>query len=192
VVASRAGTIRCDGAAIPIRAVRTITIGGGRLDPWLELGLTIEHAGPAGGPAIDALVAVEWSTMLLGGGHNPSAWLEVGRDRTAHDATRIEPGVDRLAAGNDFLGIAVATTTDGPVDAWIAPIETVSNSEAGFELVYQGSAALLVEPLRLGPGELWQRTIRHEATCAGDRAIGEGAGEGAAWVPAGEVEARGR
>jgi hypothetical protein len=130
--------------------------------------------------------------MLLGGGHNPSAWLELDGGRTAHDATRVVPAVDRLDAGNDFLGIAIATTTDGPVDAWVAPIETVSNSEAGFELVYQGSAALLVEPLRLGPGERWQRTIRHEVSVAGERAIGDDAGGAATRVLAGEVEARGR
>jgi hypothetical protein len=130
--------------------------------------------------------------MLLGGGHNPSAWLDVGGRRTAHDATRIAAHVDRVEAGNDFLGIAIATTTDGPVDAWIAPIETVSNSEAGFELVYQGSAALLVEPLRLRPGERWQRTIQHAVTVAGERAIGNDTGAVEARSLVGEVAARGR
>ena len=63
----------------------------------------------------------------------------------------------------------VETTTDHAVDAWIAPIETVSNSEAGFELVYQGSATLLVEPLRLRPGERWTLRIRQQATVAAER-----------------------
>ncbi|HEY2888944.1 MAG TPA: alpha-amylase/4-alpha-glucanotransferase domain-containing protein, partial [Candidatus Limnocylindrales bacterium] len=155
VVARRAGRIRAAGVFVPVDARRTITLGGSRLDPRLEVTLEIVHRGASDDPAIDALVAIEWSTMLLGGGHNPSAWLEIGDERTAHDAARTAAGTRRVTAGNDFLGIAVETTTDHAVDAWIAPIETVSNSEAGFELVYQGSTTLLVEPLRLRPGERW-------------------------------------
>ena len=63
----------------------------------------------------------------------------------------------------------VETTTDHPVAAWVGPIETVSNSEAGFELVYQGSSALLVEPLRLAPGRRWTLHIAHQVRVATDR-----------------------
>ncbi|HEX2755249.1 MAG TPA: alpha-amylase/4-alpha-glucanotransferase domain-containing protein [Candidatus Limnocylindrales bacterium] len=171
VFARRTGAIRTGNgsAAVPVEATRTIAIGGGRLDPWLELSLEIVHRGTTDDPPIDALVAVEWSTMLLGGGHNPSAWLEAGGERTAHDATRSASAICRIAAGNDFLGIAVETTTDHPVDAWIAPIETVSNSEAGFELVYQGSSTLLVEPLRLRSGERWSLRITQQASVTAER-----------------------
>jgi hypothetical protein len=169
VVAHRAGAIRQADRAVPVEASRTVTIGGGRLDPRIELTLEIVHRGLADDPALDALVAVEWSTMLLGGGHNPSAWLDIDGERTAHDVARTMPGTSRISAGNDFLGITVETSTDHPVDAWIAPIETVSNSEAGFELVYQGSATVLVEPLRLRPGERWRLRIVQQATVAAER-----------------------
>ena len=160
LVARRRGAIRADdGTVVPVDAVRTIEIGGGRRDPTLGLALEITHRGPAGGPALDAVVAVEWSTMLLGGGGNPSAWIELDGQRTAHDATRSASRIDRIAAGNDFLGITIETATDHPVDAWVGPIRTVSNSEAGFELVYQGSTTLLAEPLRLEPGERWSLRV---------------------------------
>ncbi|MEA2548261.1 MAG: 4-alpha-glucanotransferase, partial [Chloroflexota bacterium] len=169
VMAHRAGTIRQADRTIPVEASRTIAIGGGRLDPRIELAREIVHAGLTGDPPIDALVAVEWSTMLLGGGHNPSAWLEIDGERTAHDVARSTTGTSRIGAGNDFLGVTVETSTDHPLDAWIAPIETVSNSEAGFELVYQGSASALVEPLRLRPGERWRLRIVQQATVAAER-----------------------
>jgi alpha-amylase len=169
LVARRNGSVRVGDRSVPVEATRTLALGGGRLDPRLQLDLELVHRGAADDPPIDALVAVEWSTMLLGGGHNPSAWLELADGRTAHDVARSATGVRRMTAGNDFLGIAVETTTDHPVDAWIAPIETVSNSEAGFELVYQGSAALLVEPLRLRPGERWSLRIAQQATVAAER-----------------------
>jgi alpha-amylase len=189
VVARRAGTVRVAGGSVPIEATRTISIGGGRLDPRIDLTLEIVHRGAADDPPIDALVAVEWSTMLLGGGHNPTAWLDLDGERTAHDATRTATGVDRIGAGNELLGVSVATTTDHPVAAWIAPIETVSNSEAGFELVYQGSALLLVEPLRLGPGERWSLEIGQAVTVAAERFSGEPSETGDA-VPAAGGPAR--
>ena len=64
-----------------------------------------------------------------------------------------------IAQGNDHIGLSVTTTTDAPADAWWAPIETISNSENGFERVYQGSGLLLSWPVRLGAGERWSRTV---------------------------------
>jgi len=38
---------------------------------------------------------------------------------------------------------------------WISPIDTVSESEEGFERVYQGSQILAVWPIELAPGAAW-------------------------------------
>jgi hypothetical protein len=211
VRAVRTGSVRAtDGGSVPVRASRTWEIGGGRLDPRLELRVEIVHDGPVDSAPIEAIVGVEWSTMLLGGGGNPSAWLELDGERTAHDAIRRATGIARLAAGNDFLGIAIDTTTDHPIDAWIGPIDTVSNSEAGFELVYQGSATLFAEPVRLLPGDRWtlgitqqvfvaaeRSAVRPEladAAAAGASAVGAAGAVGVAGVagmagPAGAIEA---
>lgn len=56
----------------------------------------------------------------------------------------------------------VAATIDAPRAAhlWISPIETVSESEDGFERVYQGSQILAVWPVELSAGSPW----RGEAT----------------------------
>jgi alpha-amylase len=69
-----------------------------------------------------------------------------------------------MTAGNDFLGVCVATRLDPPADVWTAPIETVSNSEAGFELVYQGSSALFGRVVTLEPGETTTIAVEHTAT----------------------------
>jgi alpha-amylase len=157
------------GESIPIRAAKAIAIDGGRRDPSLTVDFEIEHAGDPHTPPIDALLAVEWSTMLLGGGHNPAAWHQIADQRIAHDATAATATVDRLLAGNDQLGITVEMTIDRAVAAWIAPIETVSNSEGGFELVYQGSTTLLVAPLRLVPGERVRLRVAQRVTVQAER-----------------------
>jgi hypothetical protein len=169
VVLRRAGHVRTAAELVPIEARKIIALGGGRMDPRLDVELEIVHLGGAEAPRIDALITVEWSTMLLGGGHNPAAWHDVHGRRVPHDASIEVTETTRLLAGNDQLGVVVETTTDRPVAGWIAPIETVSNSEAGFELVYQGSATLLVVPLRLGPGERCHLRIGQHATIREER-----------------------
>jgi hypothetical protein len=98
--------------------------------------------------------------MLLGGGHNPAAYHEVAGRRVSHDEGLVADGIQRLNAGNEQLGIELETTLDEAATAWISSIESVSNSEGGFELVYQGSATVLVRPIRLRAGE--QATFRVE------------------------------
>jgi alpha-amylase len=162
LVTRREATIA--GAGVTV--TRTITLGGDRRAPTLALQVELEHRS---GPPLDARIGLEWSTTMLGGGGNPAAWWDVAGDRTGHDAAGSASDVTSLGQGNDHIGVAVATTTDAPADAWWAPIETISNSENGFERVYQGSGLLLSWPVRLAAGERWSRTVRHAVTTAADR-----------------------
>jgi hypothetical protein len=107
--------------------------------------------------------------MLLGGGGNPQAWWEVAGRRTAHDAAATSRDVSSLAQGNDWLGVRVDTTVVPALDAWIAPIETISNSESGFEAVYQGSCLLLSRPVDLRPGDGTGIRVRHSVSVGRDR-----------------------
>jgi alpha-amylase len=157
----RDGVVRTGDRAIPVRATKTIRIGGDRLAPTLTVRTAVTNTGDE---ALTARVAIEWSTMLLGGGGNPAAWQEAGGVRVAHDARLEAAATDRMTAGNDFLGVCVATRLDPPADVWTAPIETVSNSEAGFELVYQGSSALFGRVVTLRPGETTTIAVEHTAT----------------------------
>ena len=74
-----------------------------------------------------------------------------------------------FAQGNDYVGVAVTTTVSRAAEAWWAPVETVSNSEGGFERVYQGAGLLLSWPLSLAAGESFIVAVNHVVTTAGDR-----------------------
>jgi alpha-amylase len=147
-----------------VRSTRTVRLGGDRRTPTLAIELIVanERAEP-----VEARIGLEFALMLLGGGHNPGAWWEIGEERFAHDERRVASGVDRLGSGNEALGVEIATTFDGPADAWIEPIETVSNSEAGFELVYQGSALLVSRIVRIAPGQSARVMVTHAVLTAG-------------------------
>jgi alpha-amylase len=55
----------------------------------------------------------------------------------------------------------VAATLAAPTAAqfWVAPIETVSESEEGFERVYQGSQILAVWPHAPAAGVAWRGNV---------------------------------
>ena len=161
LVARRETTI----AGAQVRATKTIEIGGDRHAPTLTLTVDLEHLR---GPDVEARLGVEWALTMLGGGGNPAAWWDVGGTRTAHDAAGSANGIDTIAQGNDDIGISVTSSTSA-ADAWWAPIETVSNSEDGFERVYQGSALLLSWPVTLRRGERWSRTIVNTVQTTTDR-----------------------
>jgi alpha-amylase len=58
-------------------------------------------------------------------------------------------GTDHLAMVDEYLGIDVGLHLSRPSGVWTFPIETVSQSEGGFELVHQSIAVLphwIVEP----------------------------------------------
>ncbi len=161
---------RVDGQ--PVAVSKSIRLLGDRLAPELVIDLELHHRGSE---PIEARLGIELSLHLLGGGGNPSAWYDVGGVRSAHDGTGQAAGIDALGYGNDWVGVAVRATMDPPADAWWSPIETVSNSESGFERVYQGSSLLLSWPLRLEPGEARRFSVRQVVDVARDRAAEEAA-----------------
>jgi alpha-amylase/alpha-mannosidase (GH57 family) len=57
---------------------------------------------------------------------------------------------------DEWQHVAVTLAAPGARDFWIAPIETVSESEDGFERIYQGSQILAVWPVELAPGREWE------------------------------------
>jgi alpha-amylase len=148
---------------------KTVALGGERLRPTLDVSVTVRNDSDR---PLRCRLGQEWSVMLLGGGGNPSAWYEVGETRRAHDGTGTATGVARIGQGNDWVGIAIESLPSPAADAWWAPIETVSNSEDGFERVYQGSSLLLSWPLDLAPGAETTVSVEQRVTVARDLAAG--------------------
>jgi alpha-amylase len=150
-----------------LRLTRTVRIGGDRLSPTLTIELVVanERAEP-----VKARIGLEFGLMLLGGGHNPGAWWELDGERFAHDERRVASGVERLGSGNEALGVELSAAIEPPADAWIEPIETVSNSEAGFELVYQGGALLVSRVVSVAAGASTALGVTHTVATRGSEA----------------------
>jgi len=65
----------------------------------------------------------------------------------------------RLRVVDEWQNIAVTIEAPCAQELWITPIETISESEEGFERVYQGSQILAVWPLELLAAKTWTGEI---------------------------------
>jgi alpha-amylase len=171
VTMTRDGSVLVGDARVPVRATKTIALGGDRATPTLDETVTLENRGDA---VIEAGLAIEWALTMLGGGGNPAAYYEVDGVRTAHDAAGSAGGIDAIRSGNTYVGLEVETRPEPAADAFWGPIDTVSNSEGGFERVYQGSALVFTWPLHLAPGASRTVRVRHAVATTRDRAAEEG------------------
>lgn len=72
------------------------------------------------------------------------------------------PG-QNLRVVDEWQGAAIALEASGSRQFWIAPIETVSESEDGFERIYQGSQILAVWPVELAPDAEWRGQLKLKA-----------------------------
>jgi hypothetical protein len=111
---------------------------------------------------IDCRFAVE-SVFSLLAGDAPDRYFEfpgrsIGDRRLASMGEEQE--VENLSLVDEWLGIEIGLEFEPAALVWRFPIETVSNSESGFERVYQGSAVAAVWPLKADKGEEAQFSVR--------------------------------
>jgi hypothetical protein len=139
--------------------------------PTLSLEVRVENRGSA---PLEATLALEWATTMLGGGGNPAAYYLLDGERVPHDDAARRASLGELRSGNDYVGLEIATRVAPAAETWISPIDTVSNSEAGFERIYQGSALVFSWPLVLPAGAATTVRVEHTVTTSRDRAAEEG------------------
>jgi len=61
-----------------------------------------------------------------------------------------------LSVVDEWQGLSATLNAPNAQDFWITPIESVSESEDGFERIYQGSQIIAVWPVELAPGAEWK------------------------------------
>ncbi len=109
------------------------------------------------GAALRARAGVELVLNLLA----PDAedrFFEVGSERRPLRWSGAAPAPE-LRAVDEWQDVAVSLHADDADEFWLAPIETVSESEEGFERIYQGSQILAVWPLELVAEKTWQARL---------------------------------
>jgi alpha-amylase len=91
----------------------------------------------------------------------PDRYIEFGGERKPLEWSGVVDG-PRVRLADEWQNVALDIEARGAKQLWISPIETVSESEEGFERVYQGSQILGVWNVALGLAEPWSaETVLH-------------------------------
>jgi len=127
-------------------------------DPEMK---AVYNLGNTGDRDLRFTFAVETNWALLGGS-GPDVYLQFGKDKARIPAAAAaEPeAVEQAGIELAWLNMGIELQWSEPADLWWFPVETVSNSEAGFEAIYQGSCLVARWPLALAPGGQWGVVLR--------------------------------
>jgi alpha-amylase len=149
--AKRVGRVEIEGIERALEVEKTYRYSDSRLRPGLALEVGVRNPGDE---PLTFELAVEWNVDMLGGGHNPAAFYETSDgQRTPHDVTGDVATASTVAFGNEHEGVRIEARVEPEAHLTWYPIETISNSEAGFERVYQGSALLFRWAVDLASGQ---------------------------------------
>jgi alpha-amylase len=106
---------------------------------------------------ITCVFGVEFNLSMSAGEAEGRYYLLEGVERVGHLALKGNfPKKKRVSLVDEGLGLRVSLEWDKAANLWLMPLMTVSQSESGFEKVYQGSTVLPSWPLSLRSGEQWE------------------------------------
>jgi alpha-amylase len=121
-----------DALGAPIRLTKGVTLSAGR--SVLEIAYLLEGL-PKGWKLH---FGVEFNFAGLPAGAEDRYFHDLNEHRLGQLGSRLDlSAVEGLGLVDEWLGIDVRLSMSKPTSVWTFPIETVSNSEGGFELVHQ-------------------------------------------------------
>jgi alpha-amylase len=122
----------------PVRITKAVTLSAG--SSTLEIAYLLE-----GLPPDHPLhLGVEFNFAGMPAGADDRYFHDGSANRLGQLGSRLDrPGVDALGLADEWLGIDVVFRMSRPTGFWTYPVETVSQSEGGYELVHQ---SVVVQP----------------------------------------------
>jgi len=145
----RDGTVTGEGGRLPLRVEKRITVAS--QVPRLTAAYRLRNPGP---DPLDLRFGVE--TVWAVTDPNAAVWID-GQEALAREV-RTMPGANEVRFTDwDWRG-QVSMRVSGP-EVWTHPLDTVSNSEAGFERIFQGLVCVCVWPLHLDPQQIWETVV---------------------------------
>jgi len=155
LVLCRDGHVWCGEIFAPLRVEKRVVLQAGSGEVTVTYALT-----NTGEQEVSGRFGVECNWGLLGG-DGPGAYISSPRFSPARlNSLGEHSEIEETSLTVEHLGISITLRTSRPATLWHFPIETISNSEAGFERGYQGTCLLLHWPVVLLPGNSWDTVLR--------------------------------
>jgi alpha-amylase len=139
----------CESAGWPARKVLTFHSTEKGFDVECELALR-RNAPEAASVNIGVEVVINFLAPSA-----PDRYFQSDGKRFPLRMAATAPAVD-LSVVDEWQQVRAKFEAPGAREFWILPIETVSESEEGFERIYQGSQVVAVWPVELAAGAEWK------------------------------------
>jgi hypothetical protein len=152
VILSRDGSVSIGNEHVPFRVKKVVRTLADK--PELDFEYQLTNLGES---AVQCKFGVEFNINLLAGRSNDRYYQVPGvilDDRQLASWGALA-NVEQIQLVDEALGLIVSFDFAGQTTIWRFPIETASNSESGFERVYQSSVILPHWDLHLCPKEVW-------------------------------------
>lgn len=143
---SREGQATLGGTAAPLRIEKGYRFAGAGAKLKCEYAVT-----NLGGRPLEFWLGVEWNFTLLAG-DALDRYITVSDERYRMNQQGENNGVNKWAMTDEYFRFTAGFESSRPVHLARYPIETVSQSEGGFESNYQGTCFFALVPLSLQGG----------------------------------------
>jgi len=153
----RRGTVWLNDPGHPVTLRKVFTLREGK--PEIVCNYEI-----ASDDNIDIVFAVECNLAFPGS--DPDVWnFHLGNGSAGGDIATLQSFQQQKQLGviDRLRGFDVSLTYSIPADVWAVPIRTVSQSESGFESVFQSTAIVARWPISLKPGQAWSVSVTQAA-----------------------------
>lgn len=149
---SREGGVWQGERRCPLKVEKEITIRAGKTRFPIQYTLTNQSGEP-----LRVRFGVEFGFALQAGDTPDRYYVIAGRkERPRLGSAGETADIREIALVEEWLGLRVEVKLEGPATFWRFPIETISNSEDGFERVYQSSVVLALQEATLPPEQPWK------------------------------------
>jgi 4-alpha-glucanotransferase len=144
IMLSHQGVIK----GLPVELTKKVILGAGDFD--LK---TMYRLKNFGSKELEFLLMTEWNLTLLAGDAPDRNYFVKGRDLSSPrlNSVGMEENVTEFGMRDGWLKLEINFQCEKPGHFWRYPVETISQSEGGFEKVYQGSCLLLGWMVTLPP-----------------------------------------
>jgi len=148
---SRDGHVWQGEAFVPVSVEKIVELAPSI--PELKVAYRLTNPGSAD---LHLRFGLETNWAMLGGNGPYAHYAIPGQGELPLTALHEGAGVSEVHLVLEWMNMDVGVSADRAATLWCFPIETISNSEAGFERVYQGSCVTLVWAVDLRPGDQWE------------------------------------
>jgi len=159
IVLARSGVVKDGDRDNKVELIKKVSINARRSNVKYVYTVKNQEAEP-----IELWFGIEFNYSLLAG-HAPDRYYHfenITLDDPDLASTGAVSNVRKAGLKDEWMGIDIQMIFDKPADIWRFPIETISQSEGGFERVYQSSVLLPHWKVNIPAGGEWEIKIMQE------------------------------